>query len=69
MGKYEGKLNFRQFNSELGAARERWAGTRLFCGGTVPFILAAKSFSEMFTSYSQLLPVCPASGLEIRNRR
>jgi hypothetical protein len=32
-------------------------------------ILAARSFSEMFTSYSHRFPVRPASGLEIRNRR
>jgi hypothetical protein len=69
MHKYEGKLNFAQFNSEGVAAKERCAGTRLFCEGAVPFILAAKSFQEMFTSYSQLLPFCPASGLESRNRR
>jgi hypothetical protein len=35
----------------------------------VPFILAAKSFYEMFTSYSQLLRFRPDSGLEIRNGR
>jgi hypothetical protein len=32
-------------------------------------ILSARSFSEMFTSYSHRLPVRPASGLEIRNGR
>ena len=32
-------------------------------------ILTARSFSEMFTSYSHRLPVRPASGLETRNRR
>jgi hypothetical protein len=31
-------------------------------------IFAARSFSEMFTSYSHRLPLRPASGLEIRNR-
>jgi hypothetical protein len=44
MREYEGKLNFAQFDSERIAARERWAGTRLFCGGAVPFIFAAKGF-------------------------
>jgi hypothetical protein len=67
-GKYEGKLNFAQFNSERVGARKRCAGARLFCGSAVPFILAAQKFQEMFTSYSQLLPFCPASGLETRNR-
>lgn len=32
-------------------------------------ILSTRSFSEMFTSYSHRLPLRPASGLEIRNRR
>ena len=31
-------------------------------------ILTARSFLEMFTSYSHRLPVRPASGREIRNR-
>jgi hypothetical protein len=68
MGKYDGKLNFAQFNSERVGARKRCARARLFCGSAVPFILAAQKFQEMFTSYSQLLPFCPASGLETRNR-
>ena len=42
MHKYEGKLVFVQLNSRRVAARERCAGARLFCGGAVPFILAAK---------------------------
>ena len=44
MRKYEGKLNFAQVPSERVAARERCAGARLFWGGAVPFIFAAKSF-------------------------
>jgi len=40
------------------------------CSGAfcVPFILAAKSFSEMFTTYSHAFLFCLASGLETRNR-
>ncbi len=41
MRKYEGKLNFVQLNCEYAAATERCAGAGLFCGGAVPFILAA----------------------------
>jgi hypothetical protein len=67
MRKSEGKLNFTLFETERLSARERWAGARLCCGDVVPFIVAAKSFKEMFTSYSQLLPFCPAKRLEIRN--
>jgi hypothetical protein len=44
MRKYEGKLNFVQFNGNQFAARERCLGARLSGGGVVPFILAAKSF-------------------------
>jgi hypothetical protein len=58
-----------QLNSQQIVARERCAEARLFCGGAVPFILAAKSFYEMFTSYSHLLRFRPDSGLEIRNGR
>ncbi len=40
------------------------------CSGAfcVSFILAAKSFSEMFTTYSHAFLFCLASGLETRNR-
>jgi hypothetical protein len=39
------------------------------CSGDffVSFILAAKSFLEMFTTYSHALCFCLASGLETRN--
>jgi hypothetical protein len=32
------------------------------------FILAAESFSKIFTTYSHAPSSCPASGLEIRNQ-
>jgi Na+-transporting methylmalonyl-CoA/oxaloacetate decarboxylase beta subunit len=59
MGKYEGKLNFAQLNSERVAASERRAGARLFCGSAVPFILAAKSFKKC----SHLIHNCSLSAL------
>lgn len=59
MGKYEGKLNLAQFNSERVRASKRWAGARLFCGGGVPFILAAKSFKKC----SHLIHNCSRSAL------
>jgi len=69
MHEYEGKLNLVQVSGELVAAWYicAWGG---FSGGVrASFIFAAKSFSEMFTTYSHLLPFCPATGLEIRNHR
>jgi len=66
MRKYEGKLNFVQLNCEYAAATERCAGAGLFCGGAVPFILAAGGFLGnvhiLFTS-AFFLP-CP-TGLRL----
>ncbi len=66
MRRYEGKLNFVQLNCEYAAATERCAGAGLFCGGAVPFILAAGGFLGnvhiLFTS-AFFLP-CP-TGLRL----
>lgn len=44
MRKYEGKLNFVQRNCQYAAGAERCGGAGLFCGGAMPFILAAEGF-------------------------
>jgi hypothetical protein len=68
MHKYEGKQTAQSFSDPLYASRQTCVFDR--CSGelAVSFILAAKSFSEMFTTYSHALLFCLASGLETRNR-
>ncbi len=67
--KCEGKLNSVLSSSGPAVESLRFAGAILFGEVWGRFIRAAKSFSEMFTTYSHSLPLCPASGLETRNRR
>ena len=57
--KYEGKQTLSRFSDPLNASRQTCAFHR--CSGKlfVPFILAAKSFSEMFTTYSHALLSLP----------
>ena len=66
--RYEGKEAVPRFGDPLHASRQTRAFHR--CSGKlfVSFILVAKGFSEMFTTYSHALLFCLASGLETRNR-
>jgi len=70
MRKYEGKSSVARFNAPLGAICRWCAVNRLLGEASMLFILAAKSFSEMFTTYSHAL--CPSSPaglrLEIRSK-
>src|SRR6266516_1804038 len=67
--KCEGKILWARCNTRRSAARST-SELSLFSGEVkASFILTARSFSEMFTSYSHPLPFCAASGLEIRNHR
>jgi hypothetical protein len=67
MRKYEGKSSVARFNAALGATCRWCAVNRLLGEASMLFILAAKSFSEMFTTYSHALCPVLASGLETRN--
>jgi hypothetical protein len=69
MCKYEGKPantlpNFTPDSNRSAAPIDCSSG-----GALMLFILAAETFSKIFTTYSHALYSCPASGLEIRNRR
>jgi hypothetical protein len=65
--KYERKRTGAGFNDPFDLTRQPCAINR--CSGErfLSFILAAKSSSEMFTTYSHALCFCLASGLETRN--
>jgi hypothetical protein len=65
--KYEGKRPDARFNLTLAATCRACAANRLLRELSILLILAAKSFSEMFTTYSHALCPVLASGLETRN--
>ena len=65
--KYEGKRPGARFNLTLGTTCRTCAVNRLLREPSMLLILAAKSFSEMFTTYSHALCPVLASGLETRN--
>jgi len=65
--KYEGKLRIACFNAALAATCCARVVNRALGELSVLFILAGKSLSEMFTTYSHAHCPVLASGLETRN--
>jgi len=65
--KYEGKLRIACFNAALAATCCARVVNRALGELSMLFILAGKSFSEMFTTYSHGFCLVLASGLETRN--
>jgi len=63
--KYGEKMRPECFSRRLVAAGSAFEFSRLSRAVKASFILAARSFSEMFTSYSHRLPFRPASGLRL----